>query len=89
MHRLVITSGNPLRGRKSPAGPQRFKELSSQVSSMQQQLLQFAEEKVQLGQQANDLLQMHNEELEKVGAQAPWLRQGRAGRRRAIWPDPT
>jgi len=33
---------------------------------MQAQLLQFAEEKVQLGQQANDLLTMHNEELEKV-----------------------
>lgn len=39
---------------------------------MQLQLLQFAEEKVQLGQQANDLLQMHNEELERVSQVFLW-----------------
>ena len=54
----------------SPLLPtQAFRELQLQTSAMQQQLLQFAEEKVQLGQQANDLLTMHNEELERVGVQ--------------------
>ncbi|KAI8468787.1 MAG: hypothetical protein J3K34DRAFT_515351 [Monoraphidium minutum] len=56
----------PPPGQRGPEQEAAFRELNGQVTLMQSQLLQFAEEKVQLGQQANDLLQMHYDELEKT-----------------------
>ncbi|GFR44204.1 hypothetical protein Agub_g5387 [Astrephomene gubernaculifera] len=43
-----------------------YEELSSRVAASQKLLVQFAEEKVQLAQQAHDLLEVHALELERV-----------------------
>ncbi|KAG2434312.1 hypothetical protein HYH02_012334 [Chlamydomonas schloesseri] len=46
-------------------GPE-YEEVLNRVAASQKMLLQFADEKVQLAQQAHDLLEMHALELERV-----------------------
>ncbi|EFJ41980.1 hypothetical protein VOLCADRAFT_107495 [Volvox carteri f. nagariensis] len=51
---------------QQPAVSPEYEELVSRVAGAQKMLVQFAEEKVQLAQQAHDLLEVHALELERV-----------------------